>query len=87
MQCLLIYGDSGIGKTMILEKFLREHPSTFDQNDGIARIPIVSAQMPPVPDEKRFYAQLLASVGAPMGPDDRLHRIEDHTIRLFRRLA
>lgn len=30
MQCLLLYGDSGMGKTMVVDKFLREHPTTFD---------------------------------------------------------
>jgi len=87
MQCLLIYGDSGMGKTMVLEKFMREHPSTFDKEAGMARIPIVAVQMPPAPDERRFYTQLMAAVGAPSGPDDRIHRLEDRTIRLLRRIA
>ena len=42
MQCLLLYGDSGMGKTMIVEKFLRDHPSTFDPVSGVARIPVVT---------------------------------------------
>ena len=35
MQCLLLYGDSGMGKTMLVEKFLRDHPSTFDAGSGV----------------------------------------------------
>jgi GTPase SAR1 family protein len=27
MPCMLLYGDSNIGKTMIVEKFVRDHPT------------------------------------------------------------
>lgn len=87
MQCLLIYGESGIGKTMVLEKFMREHASSFDNDAGIARIPVVYVQMPPTPDEKRFYSQMLAAVGGPSAPDERLHRLEGRTLRLYKQLA
>lgn len=86
MQCLLIYGESGIGKTMVVEKFCRDHPSSFDRTSGVARIPVVSIQMPPAPDAKRFYTQLLSAVGAPSAPDERLHRLEYRTLTLFRQL-
>lgn len=32
MPSLLIFGDPGMGKTKIIEKFLREHPSVYDDN-------------------------------------------------------
>ena len=87
MQCLLIYGDSGIGKTMVLEKFARQHESTFDSSQGLADIPIVTFQMPAAPDEKRFYAQMLAAVGGPALPDERLHRLEGRALALYRRIS
>ena len=34
MPCLLIYGESGMGKTMIVEKFLRLHPPLFHKSSG-----------------------------------------------------
>lgn len=86
MQCLLIYGDSGIGKTMVLEKFLRDHPPSFDREAGIEHIPVLAVQMPAAPDEKRFYAQLLGAVGAPSASDERLHRIEARCLRLLKAL-
>ena len=52
-----------MGKTMLVDKFLREHPTTFDTASGVARIPVVSVQMPPVPDEKRLYTQLMSAIG------------------------
>ena len=36
MPCLLLYGDSGMGKTMILEKMERQHPSSHDERRGIS---------------------------------------------------
>jgi Cdc6-like AAA superfamily ATPase len=87
MQCLLIYGESGIGKTMVLEKFMREHSSAFDSDAGMARIPVVYVQMPPAPDEKRFYSQMMAAVGGPSAPDERLHRLEGRTLRLYKQIA
>jgi Bacterial TniB protein len=29
MPCMLLYGDSGMGKSMILEKMERQHPSSY----------------------------------------------------------
>ena len=86
MQCLLLYGDSGMGKTMVVDKFLREHPTTFDPASGVARIPVVSIQMPPAPDEKRLYTQLMSAIGAPSLTNERLHVLEERALRLLRRL-
>jgi hypothetical protein len=30
MPCLLLFGPTGTGKTRIVQKFLREHRSSFD---------------------------------------------------------
>jgi replication-associated recombination protein RarA len=54
MPCLLLYGATGMGKTQILKKFIRSHPAA-----GPASMPIVLMQMPPEPDEKSFYLELL----------------------------
>jgi hypothetical protein len=65
MPCLLIYGATGMGKTKIIRKFLREHPTTFDNHLGITSARVVSMQMPPDPDEKSFYEELLGNLQAP----------------------
>jgi hypothetical protein len=31
MPCQLIYGATGMGKTKIIRKFLRDYPATFDR--------------------------------------------------------
>jgi hypothetical protein len=43
-----------MGKTKILRKFLRDHPTTFDKRLGITSARAVAMQMPPDPDEKSF---------------------------------
>jgi hypothetical protein len=51
-----------MGKTKILRKFRRDHPDCFDDKIGVQRMPIVALQMPPEPDEKSFYSQILTSL-------------------------
>ena len=65
MPNLLIVGESGMGKTMIVEKFARDHPAHFDAVNGLKRMPVVVVQMVSGPDEARFYKRLLAAIGAP----------------------
>jgi hypothetical protein len=58
MPCLLLYGVTGMCKTKILRKFLRDHPATFDKRIGITTARAVLMQMPPDPDERGFYEGL-----------------------------
>jgi len=59
MPCMLLYGDSGMGKTMILEKMERQHPKSYDERRGITKRPVLIIQMPASPDERRFYTRIL----------------------------
>jgi Cdc6-like AAA superfamily ATPase len=68
MPCLLMHGESNIGKTQIIRKFVRDHPSTFDEERGVERRQIISMQMPALPDQRRFYSALLFEIGAPHSP-------------------
>ena len=65
MPNLLIFGASGMGKTMIIEKFVRAHPPSFDESSGIHHRPVIAVQMVASPDEGRFYHRLLSVIGAP----------------------
>src|SRR5277367_2612799 len=53
MPCLLLYGDTGMGKTKIIRKFLRDHPPTFDKATGVTTMPVVAMQMPAEPAWRR----------------------------------
>jgi len=70
MPCLLLYGDTGMGKTKIIRKFLRDHPARFDRATGVTTMPVVAMQMPAEPIEGDVYAELLTALAAP-GPIDR----------------
>ena len=83
MPNLLIVGASGMGKTMIVEKFARDHASHFDKVSGRMHMPVIVVQMVPGPDEKRFYKRLLATIGAPEPPRATLSVVESLTLRLL----
>lgn len=65
MPCLLLYGDTGMGKTKIIRKFLRDHPARFDSGTGVTTMPAVAMQMPAEPLERDVYGELLNALGAP----------------------
>ena len=62
MPALLIFGATGMGKTRIVQKFLRDHRSSFDEGTGVTRLPVAYVQMPPVPAEREFYEELLVGM-------------------------
>ena len=66
MPGLMVYGSSGIGKTMIAKRMESLYPSQYASDVGVTRTPILLLQAPPAPDERRFYQHILASIGAPM---------------------
>lgn len=68
MPCLLLHGESNIGKTQVIRKFVRDHPPSFDEERGVEWRQIISMQMPALPDQRRFYSALLFEIGAPHSP-------------------
>ena len=66
MPCLLVHGRTGMGKTMILRKFGRDHPKVVDPRLGVVRTPVVMMQLPPEPAEVPFYEELLGALGLPL---------------------
>ena len=83
MPCLLLHGESNIGKTQIVRKFVRDHPSTFDEQRGVEKRQIISMQMPPLPDQQRFYSALLFELGAPHNPKAGVSVLESLTRTLL----
>jgi len=85
MPCLLIYGVSGAGKSMLLEKFQRDHAQTCQRRSG--RRAIVAAQMPPVPLIRSLYGELIRALNAEVSPTMRLHELECTAISMLRHAA
>lgn len=86
MRSLLVLGPSGMGKTLIRRKLERDHAEGFAVPGSAAPHPLISLQLPPRPDERRFYAHLLDQLGAPPRPRDTLDQIEVSALRLLRHL-
>lgn len=84
MPCLLVYGDTGMGKTKIVRKFERDHPPKFSQATGVDHRPVVVAQVPSEPIERDLYRELLAAMGAPAMTGGTLAREKDICRSLLR---
>jgi hypothetical protein len=87
MPCMVMHGESNIGKTLIVTKFQREHPPKFDTAAGVERRPVIAMQMPATPDQHRFYSALLFELGAPHSASASLSVLEDLVRGLLRRIA
>lgn len=87
MPCLLLYGDTGMGKTKIIRKFLRDHPACFDKGTGVTTMPVVAMQMPAEPIERDIYSELLVALGAPGPIDGATHRQKEICRRLLRSMS
>lgn len=82
---LLLAGSTNNGKSWIIERFVRAHalPATRHAE----RLSVVAMQMPSEPTVARFYAALLARLGAPVartGPGGRKHELEQLALRVLR---
>jgi type II secretory pathway predicted ATPase ExeA len=85
MPNLLLFGQTNNGKTMIVEKFRRSHlpVDAAATVTGIANIPVLKVQMPPGPDEHRFFGAILDALGVPCASADRTAHRQDAAVRLM----
>jgi hypothetical protein len=85
MPNLLLIGPTNNGKSMIIEKFRRTHPPL--SHPGQEQIPVLAVQMPSEPSVLRFYIALLAAMGAPLRPRQRLAELEQVALTLLRQIG
>ncbi len=83
MPSIAIYGDSGMGKTMLMKRFRDEHPPSFDQTTGALRTPVLALEMTSKPGERRFYSELLTLLGAPQRPRADIAQMEQAALRIM----
>ena len=81
MPCLLIYGVSGAGKSMLLEKFKRDNRPNKPRPDG--HRPIITTQMPPVPVVRSLYGEIVRTLGGNTRPTARFYELEHAAISLL----
>ena len=85
MPNLLLIGPTNNGKSMIVERFRRAHPSVT--GPAGEDIPVLCMQMPSEPSALRFYTALLAAIGAPLRPQRRLPEAERLALSLLREVG
>ena len=83
MPSIAVYGDSGMGKTMIMERFRDDNPTHFDAVTGRLRTPVLAMEMVGKPGERRFYAELLSLLEAPQSPRADIVQMEQSALRLL----
>ncbi len=88
MENVLLVGESGMGKTMLIRKFERQTTPGFDDAVGLQRRPVVVMLMPPQPTETQFLEQLLLALNAP-SPSyfSRSCSLREPVVRLLRELG
>lgn len=86
MPNLLLVGPTNNGKTMIVEQLRRAHPPIEPSQtlDGVVHVPVLKVQMPPGPDERRFFGAILDALEFPGMPSDSLTKRQDSAIRMLR---
>jgi hypothetical protein len=65
MPSVAIYGDSGMGKTMIMKRFRDEHPPRFDPATGTLRTPVLAMEIAGI-GEASLYAATFAAIVLPI---------------------
>ena len=90
MENVLLFAESGMGKTSLVRRFERVHALPFDARAGVARRPVVVVRMPPDPAEDAFFRQVLTALNAPVVAADRRGdpwRLRELTARLLRQVG
>ena len=84
MPNLLIVGPTNNGNSMIVEKYRRSYAQESGPSSDRETLPLLVVQMPSEPAITRFYALLLAGMGAPLRPRARVAELEQLALRLMR---
>jgi len=89
MENLLLVAESGMGKTMLLRKFQRDHARPVDTAAGVQPHPVVLLLMAEDPSEEAFFVQILKAVGAPIDLSRRRHRLglRETSFRILREVG
>ena len=83
MPSLAVYGDSGMGKSMLVEKFKGDYALGPDDRPGGPKLKLLVVELAGRPNERRLYAQILAVLGAPQNPRATIVELERTAVRLL----
>jgi Bacterial TniB protein len=83
MPSLAVYGDSGMGKSMLVEKFRDDYAQTINDRPRGPKAKLLIVELAGRPNERRLYAQILAVIGAPQNPRATIVELERTAVRLL----
>jgi Bacterial TniB protein len=83
MPSLAVYGDSGMGKSMLVEKFKDDYAQTINDRPRGSKAKLLIVELAGRPNERRLYAQILAVIGAPQNPRATIVELERTAVRLL----
>lgn len=81
MQNMLLIGSTNNGKSMIIEKFRRQHLPRLSADGSKEIVPVVVMEMPSEPSITRFYTMLLHSMNTPIARRLRVSDLETLALR------
>lgn len=84
MQNMLIIGPTNNGKSMIIEKFRRQHLPKASSDGSKEIVPVVVVQMPSDPSIARFYTMLLHAMNTPIASRLRVSDLEALALRVMK---
>lgn len=87
MPNLLVIGRTNNGKTQILKRFRELHPASDNIGGDAISVPVLYVQAPSVPDEKRFYADILNLLFAKFSVSDHPHKLLANVKDKFERVG
>ncbi|MCW8309451.1 TniB family NTP-binding protein [Acidiphilium sp. PA] len=86
MPSIAVYADSGMGKTMLMERFRRAHPAIYNREQRRLISPVLALQMASHATERRFYGHLLQAIGVPFVPRATVLELEVQIMRNLKRM-
>lgn len=84
MPNMLIIGPTNNGKSMIIEKFRRQHLPRMSSDSSKEIVPVVIMEMPSEPSITRFYTMLLHAMNTPTASRLRVPDLEVLALRIMK---
>lgn len=87
MRCLLIYGDSGNGKTMLLKKFSEKYLPEVKEGHDYLHAPVFYISSPSKANESAFYEKILQTCLVNYKPNHRTEQKRHLAFNLLSKLG
>ena len=84
MRNALLYGASGLGKTMLITRLLQNNTRGVNRVVGTRAHPVLCVMMPPTPKARDFFVQVFEALGAPVPTTSTPSKLQENAIRLLR---